>query len=70
MGTEDTNDDVLILADAYDTTDHLQDGYTIWGLERFYYLWQYTYISYYKDDETLNHGQFILVKNPNKTSKL
>ena len=23
MGTENTNDDVIILADAYDTTDHL-----------------------------------------------
>ena len=66
MGTEETNDDVIILADAYDTTDHLQDGYTIWGLERFYHLWQYTTISYYKDDESLNHGQFILIKNPNK----
>ena len=64
MGTELTNDDVIILADSYDTTDHLQDGYTIWGLERFYHLWQYTTISYYKDDDSLNHGQFILVKKP------
>ena len=66
MGTEETNDDVIILADAYDTTDHLQDGYTIWGLEKFYHLWQYTTISFYKDYENLNHGQFILIKNPNK----
>jgi len=64
MGTELTNDDVLILADAYDTTDHLQDGYTIWSLERFFNLWQYSYISFYKDDESLNHGQLILVKKP------
>ena len=64
MGTEPTNDDVIILADAYDTTDHLQDGYTIWSLERFFNLWQYSYISFYKDDESLNHGQFILVKKP------
>ena len=65
MGTEDTADDVLILADSYDTTDHLQDGYTIWGLERFYHLWQYTYLSFYGDDESLNHGQFLVIKNPN-----
>lgn len=64
MGTEDTADDVLILADAYDSTDHLQDGYTIWGLERFYSLWQESVISFYKDDDSLNHGQFILVKKP------
>mgnify|MGYP002626353693 FL=1 len=65
MGTtEDTNDDVIILADAYDTTDHLQDGYTIWGLDRFFHLWQYSYISFYKNDDSLNHGQWILVKKP------
>ena len=66
MGTEETNDDVLILADVYDTTDHLQDGYTIWSLEKFYALWQYTKIDFYKDDESLNHGQFIVIKNPKK----
>ena len=64
MGTEETNDDVIILADAYDTTDHLQDGYTIWGLDRFFHLWQYSYISFYKDNDSLNHGQWILVKKP------
>ena len=64
MGTESISDDVIILADAYDTTDHLQDGYTIWGLERFYHLWQYTYITFYKNDDSLNHGQFILIKKP------
>ena len=64
MGTEETNDDVIILADAYDTTDHLQDGYTIWGLDRFFHLWQYSYISALKHDDSLNHGQWILVKKP------
>ena len=66
MGTEDSNDDVIILADAYDSSDHLQDGYTIWGLERIFHLWQYSYISYYGDDDSLNHGQFIVVKKPQK----
>ena len=39
MGTETTQDDVLIVADPYDTTDHNQDGYTVYGAERFYYNW-------------------------------
>ena len=38
MGTkEKTEDDVLILADPYDTTDHNQDGYVIEGFERLVY---------------------------------
>ena len=38
MGTEDyTEDDIIILADPYDTTDHMSDGYTIFSFERFYY---------------------------------
>ncbi|KAH0793907.1 Peptidase C39 like family protein [Histomonas meleagridis] len=36
MGTETTADDVIIVADTYDTTDHRQDGYFVWGLERFF----------------------------------
>jgi len=37
MGTEDyTEDDIIILADPYDTTDHMSDGYTIFSFERFY----------------------------------
>lgn len=39
MGTETTQDDVLIVADPYDTTDHNQDGYMVYGAERFYYNW-------------------------------
>lgn len=39
MGTENTADDVLIVADPYDTTDHLQDGYYIISFERLYYNW-------------------------------
>lgn len=34
MGTENTNDDVLILMDPYDTTDHSNDGYSIRSYER------------------------------------
>lgn len=39
MGTETEIDDVLIIADPYDTTDHDQDGYVIQSFERFYYNW-------------------------------
>ena len=63
LGTEDTCDDVLIMADSYDTTDHLQDGYIVWSLEKFYALWLYTYVPFY-EDYYLNHGQFIVVKKP------
>lgn len=39
MGTDDAADDVLILADPYDTSDHLRDGYYIFPAERFFYMW-------------------------------
>lgn len=39
MGTDTTADDVLILADSYDTSDHSQDGYNVNSVERFYYMW-------------------------------
>jgi len=39
MGTEGTADDVLILADPYDSTDHLNDGYNIQSYERLYWEW-------------------------------
>ena len=55
MGTpEATQDDVLILADPYDTTDHNQDGYVIESFERLVYGW---YSSY--DEENL-HNEFIV----------
>lgn len=39
MGTETEQDDVLIVADSYDTTDHNQDGYGIYPAERFFENW-------------------------------
>lgn len=39
MGTETYGDDVIIVADSYDTTDHNQDGYGVYPAERFYYNW-------------------------------
>lgn len=37
MGTEEENDDVFLVADPYDTTDHNQDGYGIYSAERLMY---------------------------------
>lgn len=39
MGTAAEDDDVLILADPHDTTDHKRDGYNITSAVRFYYMW-------------------------------
>lgn len=40
MGTPDViSDDVLVMADPYDTTDHYQDGYFIVSAERFLKMW-------------------------------
>ena len=39
MGTENTLDDVLIMADPYDTCDHKQDGYVVNNGEKFYSMW-------------------------------
>lgn len=38
-GTDDPYDDVLILADPYDITDHFQDGYYIYPFGRFFDMW-------------------------------
>ena len=53
MGSEDyTGDDVIIVADSYDTTDHNQDGYGVYGAERFYYNWtMYDFFESYGVDE-------------------
>lgn len=39
MGTESTLDDVLIMADSYDTCDHCQDGYVAVNGEKFFSMW-------------------------------
>ena len=39
MGTDKFGDDVLILADSYDTSDHSQDGYYIYSAQRFFHMW-------------------------------
>lgn len=39
-GSDDPYDDVLILADPYDITDHCQDGYYTYPLGRFFDMWR------------------------------
>ena len=39
MKTLSTLDDVIIMADPYDTCDHDQDGYTVNNGEKFYSMW-------------------------------
>ena len=39
MGTAEIIDDVLIMADPYDTCDHCQDGYVVVNGEKFFSMW-------------------------------
>ena len=57
MGTETTQDDVIIVADSYDTTDHNQDGYGVYGAERFIY--NFTFYNFF-DEAELNDMCFIV----------
>ena len=38
-GTPSIGDDTLIFADPYDTGDHKQDGYYVYPVERWFYMW-------------------------------
>ncbi len=59
MGTETEQDDVLIVADPYDTTDHNQDGYGVYGAERFIY--NFTMYNFFSEEEG-NDMLFIAAK--------
>ena len=39
-GNDNPDDDVLILADPYDVTDHYQDGYYTFPYSRFFEMWR------------------------------
>ena len=58
MGTETTQDDVIIMADSYDTTDHCQDGYGIYGAERFYY--NFTFYNFFEGEGAVNDLCFLI----------
>ncbi|MDL2254494.1 hypothetical protein LJC49_10605 [Ruminococcaceae bacterium OttesenSCG-928-I18] len=59
MGTEAENNDVLIMSDPYDTTDHSQDGYMVYGAPRFYYN-NTTYDFF--DEQDGNNMSFVAAK--------
>jgi len=58
MGTEFESDDVIIVADPYDTTDHNQDGYGVYGAERFIY--NFTFYNFFPEED-LNDMTFLVV---------
>ena len=61
MGTEYEGDDVIIVADPFDTTDHNQDGYGVYGAERFIY--NFTFYDFFS--EATDHARdkcFVAVK--------
>ena len=54
MGTPDrTQDDVIILADCYEDTDHDQDGYDVDGFERLVYGFTANFEKKYKHNDFL-----------------
>ena len=59
MGTETTQDDIIIVADPYDTTDHNQDGYGVYGAERF--LYNFTFYNFFDEGEP-NDMCFLVAK--------
>ncbi|MEG0592701.1 MAG: C39 family peptidase [Coprobacillus sp.] len=65
MGTETTQDDVIIVADPYDTTDHNQDGYGVYSAERFYYNW--TMYDFFEDAFDIKERDLLfLAASPTK----
>ena len=61
MGTEYEGDDVIIVADPFDTTDHNQDGYGVYGAERFIY--NFTFFDFFGDaPEHMRDKCFVAVK--------
>lgn len=58
MGTEITQDDVILVADPYDTTDHNQDGYGIYSAERF--LYNFTLYNLFPEEEGGNDMLFLV----------
>ena len=62
MGTENEHDDVFLVADSYDTTDHNQDGYGIYPAERLMY--NFTMYGAFPESEG-GSDMLFLVASPN-----
>ena len=63
MGTEYIEDDVVIIADPFDSSDHIDDGYKIWNFERLYAKME---IEVFNIED--NNYEFIKVKRKTKES--
>ena len=61
MGTENTNDDVFLVADSYDTTDQNQDGYGVYSAERL--LYNFSMYGYFPESEG-GSDMLFLVASP------
>lgn len=57
MDTPQTQDDVLVLADSYDTTDHDQDGYYLESFERLVYGWN---VQFEEKNGGFDYNNFIV----------
>lgn len=62
MGTESEMDDVIIVADPYDTTDHNQDGYGIYSATRF--LYNFTFYDYFSAESGEPNDMCFLIATP------
>ncbi|KAH0806703.1 Papain-like cysteine protease AvrRpt2 [Histomonas meleagridis] len=67
-GDDETYDDVIIMADPFDTTDHRQDGYNVWGLERFFDFWGVTITLFPESLRPYSMYRFIQVKGKRQTN--
>ena len=61
MGTETEQDDVFLVADPYDTTDHNQDGYGVYAAERL--LYNFTMYGAFPEEEG-GSDMLFLVASP------
>lgn len=62
MGTETAQDDVIIVADPYDTTDHNQDGYGVYPAECF--LYNFTFYDFFDETSGELNDMCFLVATP------
>lgn len=62
MGSEYGADRVIIFGDSYDTWDHLNDGYYVMGIDKFYENWMNTKITYFNEEnQKYASGRFIVI---------
>lgn len=67
MGHNSPEDHVIIFADSYDTCDHLNDGYYIIGLDKFFFNWQNNKLYYFNEEnEKYATGRFIIIHRKNE----